>query len=153
MSMCKYPGSLPRKMYWSDDVGGHAACPDCGASLESEHHAYIMVTRQGGAMDFHLTGNTAGHFCEKCPVVVLDRERFEDFAALVARSTDGPGFLVMGIVDLDAVPEDRRSMPFDDDRNPVPLVQFTNIGAQKRSAEALTKQLNSRRRKSWKERR
>ena len=69
-------------MYWSDEVGGYASCPACGARLESEQHAYVMVTRRGGVMDYHISANTAGHFCGICPVVVLDRNEVEKFATL-----------------------------------------------------------------------
>ena len=153
MSRYRFPGSLPRKMYWSDEVGGHASCPDCGAPLGPEHHTYMMVTRRSGDMDFHMVGNTAGHFCGKCPLVVLDRDEFERFVALAARTTDGVDFVVMGIVDLDAVPEDKRSLPFDDDTNPVPLVQFTNVGGQKSSSKSETKRSSSRKRKKRKKKR
>ncbi len=44
--------------------------------------------------------------------------------------------MVMGIIDLDAVPEDRKGLPFDDDTNPVPLVQFTNVGGKKPSLKS-----------------
>jgi len=79
-----------------------------------------------------MVGNTAGHFCEKCPLVVLDREEFKRLAmiaAVAAVATDSVEFVVLGIVDLDAVPEEKRGHPFDDDKNPVPLVRFTNVGS------------------------
>jgi len=147
MTSHKYPGALPRKMHWSDEIGGHASCPDCGAPLEPEQHTYMMAIRRGSDMDFHLVGNTAGHFCEKCPLVVLDRDRFEESATLAARTADGSAFLVMGIVDLDAVPEDKKSLPFDDDTNPVPLVQFTNIGGKKSSSKSAVRRSSSQKRK------
>lgn len=142
MSRHKFPASLPRKLHWSDEIGGYASCPDCGAPLEAEHHAYVLVTRRGGDMDFHLVGNAAGHFCEKCPLVVLDRERFEDFVALAVGPEDRVKYVVMGIVDFEAVPEDKKSLPFDDDTNPVPLVEFTNVGGRKRSSSSPTRQPN-----------
>ncbi len=133
MTSDKYPASLPRRMHWSNDIGGHTICPDCGTPLESEHHAYMLVTRRGGEMDFHIVGNTAGNFCERCPLLVLDREKFENFVAIAARPRGGVEYMVMGIIDLDAVPEDKKGLPFDDDTNPVPLVEFTNVGGKKPS--------------------
>ncbi len=129
MSRYKFPASLPRKMYWSDEIGSHACCPDCGAPLESEHHTYMMVTRRKGSVDSYMVGNDAGHFCCTCAVAVLDREEFERFVTLAARTTDGVDYIMLGIVDLDAIPEDKRNLPFDDDTNPIPLVPFTNTGA------------------------
>lgn len=128
MSRYKFHPSLPRKMYWSDEVGGYLLCPDCGNRLESERHTYVMATRQYSDIDLHIVGNDAGHFCSKCPVVVLDRREFEQFAVLAIQQTNNADFVVLGLVDLDAVPEEKRSLPFDDDTNPIPLVQFTNLG-------------------------
>lgn len=153
MSRHKFQASLPRRMCWSDEVGGYASCPDCGTRIESEQHTYVMVTRRSGDMDFHMVGNTAGHFCSECPVVVLDRDEFERFVALASRRTDGLDYVVMGIVDLDAVPEDKRSLPFDDDTNPVPIVQFTNVGREEPSARSGPKSLSSRKRKNRKKKR
>ena len=150
MSGHKFPGSLPRKMYWSDEIGGYASCPDCGAPLESEHHAYILATRRSGDMDFHMVGNSAGHFCGQCPLVVLDRDEFASFVALAVQATDGIAFIVMGIVDLDAIPEDKRDKPFDDGTNPVPLVQFIDSGGQKPSSGSEAKRSSSRKRKKRK---
>lgn len=107
MSRHKFPAALPREMHWSDEVGGTASCRKCGAPLASEPHTYLLATQRGGEMDMHLVGNTAGHFCEKCPLVVLDREEFEGFVTLAARKTDGFHYFVMGIVDLEAVPEEK----------------------------------------------
>lgn len=150
MSKYKFPASLPRKMYWSDEVGGYVTCPACGAPLECEQHTYVLATRRSGDMDFHLVGNTAGHFCEECPVVVLDRDEFERFVTYVVQITGGIEYIVMGMVDLDAVPEDKRCLPFDDDTNPVPLVQFTSFGGETSSSRSGTKRPNSRKRKKRK---
>ena len=131
MSRKRFPASLPRRVYWSDRVGGCASCPDCGGALEAESHVYVMATRRKGDFDFHVVGNDAGHFCGRCPVVVLDRDEFGRFVAIATRGRDGVRYVVMGIVDLDALPEDKRSVPFDDEANPIPLVKFTNFGERK----------------------
>lgn len=123
----KFPASLPRKMYWSDEVGGHASCPDCGGLLEAERYTYVMATRQREEMDFHMAGNNAGWFCGNCPVVVLDRNEFERSVVVGVGTTPEVQYVVLGIVDLDAVPADKRHLPFNDDTNPLPIVKFTNL--------------------------
>lgn len=153
MSRHRFPASVARKMYWSDGVKEHASCPDCGSALQSERHTYMVVTRRRGDMDFHMVGNNAGHFCGSCPVVVLDRNEFERFVALAVRRTDGVDYVAMGIVDLDAVPEDKRSLPFDDDTNPVPLVQFTSVGGEEPSARSAGKRPSNRERENRRKKR
>ena len=143
----RFPASVPRRMYWSDAVGGCSSCPDCRGILESEHHTYLMVTRRAGDLDANLVGNTAGYFCANCPVVVLDRDEFERFVLLAAGEVGGVDYAVVGIVDLDAVPLDKRSCPFDDEANPVPLVEFTNLGKKMTSASSRPRRRSRKKRK------
>ncbi|MCD6289568.1 MAG: hypothetical protein J7M34_03625 [Anaerolineae bacterium] len=39
----------------------------------------------------------------------------------------GDELLIAGIVDLDAIPEEKRYLPLGDEDNPIPLVEFTNV--------------------------
>lgn len=128
MSKYKFPASVPRKVYSSDKVAGCDSCPDCGEPLECEQHTYLTAIRRNGDIDFQIMGNTAGHFCGNCPVVVLDREEVEAYVSIMAPRGDNVSYVVMGIVDLEAVPEDKRNVPLGEDDNPLPLVEFTNLG-------------------------
>ncbi len=128
MSRYKFPASVPRKVYYSGKVGGCDSCPDCGEALECEQHTYLTAIRRGDDTSYQIMGNTAGHFCGNCPVVVLDREEVESFMSLVAQGGGNFNYVVMGIVDLEAVPEDKRNLPFDEEDNPLPLVEFLNMG-------------------------
>lgn len=152
MNEHKFPASRPRKLYWSDEVGGCASCPDCDAPLEAAWQTYMMVTRQGGETDAHMVGNTAGHFCSQCPVVVFDRDEFERFLTLSVDEQSAINYTVLGIVDLDAVPEDKRDRPFDD-TNPIPLVEFTNLRSQQRSGTSPSQRQRSKKRKKRKKKR
>ncbi len=58
----------------------------------------------------------------------------------------GNEFAVLGIVNMDAVPENERDVPLGDDDNPIPLVEFTNFRPA-RSDRARKKHKKQRRRK------
>jgi hypothetical protein len=60
-------------------------------------------------------------------VVVLDGDTFDGYALAAQDSGNGGDFVVVGLVDLSAVPKDKRHLPFDDRTNPVPVVMFTNL--------------------------
>lgn len=125
--MKKFPASIPRRQFWSHSVG-KTHCPMCNGELEQEYHAYFMLVQEGYGMAEFSTGLDGGYFCPACPVVVLDTVRFSDIAKIaVPRQDDETAFTVIGLVDLDAVPEDKRNMPFDDDDNPMPVVEFINV--------------------------
>lgn len=71
--------------------------------------------------------NGDAYFCTACPAVLLKRMHFERAAALGA---PGPGegeYAIIGFVDLDAVPEDKRNVPLGEEENPIPLVEFASI--------------------------
>jgi hypothetical protein len=119
--------STPKKMYWSDDVRGTKQCPDCQTALVPKRHVYLMVLRHGESMDSQIVGSAGGHFCTACAVVVLDRTRFDDYAATSRAARAAGDYVVLCLVDLSAVPEDKRRLPFDEVDNPLPLVMFTNL--------------------------
>jgi len=124
--MKKFAASVPRKMLWSTDVGGTDTCPECHGKLEQERHSYLMLTREGKDNQQFIVGNEHGYFCDQCPVVVLDYEAFAEKAMACNPSSSSFEFMVPGIIDFDAIPEDKADIPLGDDDNPIPLMRFTN---------------------------
>jgi len=124
--MKKFDASIPRKMFWSTDVGGTEFCPQCNSRLENESHSYLLLVREPG--DFHpfIVGNDNGYFCENCPIVVLDYEAFAQSAIAGNPGSKSFEFIVPGIIDLDAIPPEKANVPLGEDDNPVPLMRFTN---------------------------
>ena len=83
-----------------------------------------MAVREASDIHSLIVGNDAGYFCPKCPTVVLDTGPFRESAAISFGSDATIQFTVLGIVDLEAVPEEKRFMPLGEDGNPIPLVKF-----------------------------
>ena len=136
----KYKSSIPREMYWSSDLKDSKRCPKCNSLLEKEYKSYLLAVKTKKDVETFITGNDGGYFCSRCPVVVLDGDKFGEMVScahdvgggLVFRHHEKPSlkFTVLGIVDMDAVPEDKKSEPFGGD-NPIPLVEFTNLSSKK----------------------
>jgi hypothetical protein len=128
--MKKFDAAIPRRMFWSDSLVNKKRCPLCHSTLENEYHHYIMVIRSGKETTAVGAANDYGAFCPECPVVVLDKNGFERLAReSVEKNPDWkmPGdlsFIVIGIVNLNAVPEDKRHLPLGGDDNPIPIVEF-----------------------------
>lgn len=130
----KYAASIPRKRYWTEEVGGKSTCPECRGSLDKEYHTYLLAVREQGEIQTFVAGNDSGYFCNNCPVIVLDGPVFAQAAALgQGKFAKGRGksdtteFIVLGLVNTDAIPSEKSSTPFGADDNPIPLVQFTNM--------------------------
>lgn len=124
MGRRKFPASIPRRMYWSGKCRDSARCPECGGKIEFESHVYMMAVRHRNNLSaIAVGGPDCGSFCAHCPVVVLNKRQFEDYATM-GMGGRGTEFTVLGIIDLDAVPPDKRHLPFDEKTNPTPLVRF-----------------------------
>jgi len=123
--------SKPRRMYWSHEADLLHGCPECNKELVNENQMYLAaIAGKTGLLSFMMTNN-GGHFCPECPVVVLDREIFINLAIAASGSPDEPVFAVAGIVDSDAIPEDKKDLPYGHDDNPIPLVKFMHRKDQK----------------------
>ncbi len=111
------------ELFMSSEVQDTSCCPNCHGDLESEHHAYMIAIREGREERYLTVGCNAGSFCQSCPTVVLDQAVIEDLISIDAKGTSLE-YAVMGMVDLDAVPEEKKDIPFGGDDNPIPLIKF-----------------------------
>jgi hypothetical protein len=123
-------GSDARKMFWSTEAGGTERCPQCKGELESEHRAYVVVIRLSGILDQFILGTDCGYFCVDCPTVVLEKERFAQVIEFGIGVSQEIEFVVMGTVDMAAIPADKRDAELGTDDNPIPLVEFMNLDQQ-----------------------
>ena len=156
--MEKFDVSIPRRMFWSDSLVNKKKCPLCHSLLENEYHHYIMAIRSGKEITTLGVGNDYGAFCPECPVVVLDRKGFERaVGGIVKENPDWKmsgdvSLVVIGIVNMDAVPEDQRHLPLGSDGIPIPLVEFlrrsdiANKGESRHAGKRLSGNRRRRRR-------
>ncbi|MBI4769278.1 MAG: hypothetical protein HY784_02415 [Chloroflexi bacterium] len=71
-------------------------------------------------------GSDFGWFCDNCPAIVINMAKVSKMLEhRLSHWEVGNEFAVLGIVNLDAIPEDKRDLPLGDDDNPIPLVEFT----------------------------
>ena len=108
-----------------DDQPG--PCPNCGSALMQHYASYLISTgEQGQAADSFISGSKAGWFCTQCPTVVINSQAVGQLLShRLPRWNVGQRFAVLGIVDFDAVPPERRRLPLGGDDNPIPLIAFT----------------------------
>lgn len=144
--MEKFDISEPRWRYWVKKEKAGMRCPRCGGSVEKKHHSYVLLIKKSNEIDSLICGTDGGLFCVDCPSVVLLREKFEDMIAL---SGEGGNFsyMVPGIIDLEAIPEEKRRMELGSDENPIPLVEFRKVKKKVESKSSKAKQKKSKRKK------
>ena len=121
--------SIPRVCVLKEFTGDPGPCPRCKGRLRQYHHTYLVATRRGGEpTDFFVMGGDFGWFCLDCPTVVINTRRVKEMLQEAAFRWDvGEEYAILGLVDLDAIPEEKEHLPLGSDENPIPLVEFTNI--------------------------
>ena len=145
--MTKFDPAIPRRMYWSKDVGGVDSCPKCRGPLESESHSYLCAVREESDTQTFMVGNDSGYFCGRCSVIVLEFDAFAESAEVIAPFRPGSAeFVVMGMVDLNAIPPEKADVPLGEDDNPIPFKAFANIQPKKPQKKGSRRKRKKRRR-------
>ena len=121
--------SEPRECIYKSFADHPGPCPRCGGPLVQSRQTYLVLTRHGErAADSFMVGGDFGWFCIRCPTVVVNPADVAEMLRVRLSHWDvGDEFLLAGIVDLDAIPEDKKELPLGTDENPIPLVEFTKI--------------------------
>jgi hypothetical protein len=124
--------TIPRECIYQEFEGQPGPCPRCGGPLQQSSQTYLVVTQRGKEVtDSFMIGGDIGWFCARCPTVVINPEEVNKFFTHPLPHWDiGEEFALAGIVDLDAVPEEKRDLPLGDGDNPIPLVEFTNFSGE-----------------------
>jgi len=120
----------PRECIYREFKGQPGPCPRCGGPLRTSYQTYMVITRRGNKTtdSFMMGSNTLGWFCENCPTVVINPLEVNDKLQYQLPHWDiGDEFVVVGLVNLDAVPPERRHLLLGEEGNPIPLIKFTNI--------------------------
>ena len=73
--------------------------------------------------------------------MVLDQAVIEDLISIDAKGTSLE-YAVMGMVDLDAVPEEKKDIPFGGDDNPIPLIKFERPKLPRKQIESVSRPLS-----------
>lgn len=133
--------TIPRECIYKSFGDHPGPCPRCSGPLQQSHQTYMLATRRGRKKaDSFVIGNDVGWFCSHCPTVIIDPEDISEFLQHSLPHWDvGNEFVLLGIVDLDAIPEEKRTARLGTDDNPYPLVEFSRVSdeAEARSRRAL----------------
>lgn len=115
--------TIPRRMYYSDQCN-LTICPECGSDLIKESCTILLGAKSDTDEAEFITNLTGSHFCTNCPVVVFDAEKIEKAATLGIRGDQNLKYIILGIIHLDSIPDNKKHLEIGCDENPVPLVPF-----------------------------
>lgn len=119
----KFDLSIPRRCYHSRDCR-LTKCPECGLPLIPNECSVIIAAKSDSDEVEFMSNATGSHFCNACPVIVIDSDKLEEAIMHGMRGTKNLKYLVAGIVDFKAIPEEKKHLGIGSDENPVPLVHF-----------------------------
>ena len=131
--------SIPRECIYKQFEEQPGPCPRCGGSLQSHSAGYLVITKREEEItdDFIIGGGDIGWFCPRCPTVVINPEKVREFLMHPLPHWDvGEKFVLAGIIDMDAIPEEKQDLPLGGDDNPIPLVEFTNVSYETAQEQA-----------------
>jgi hypothetical protein len=119
----------PRQVIYSSFEGNPGACPYCDGKLVNEYQTFAIATRQGKRIaDSFIVGGDIGWFCAACPTVVISRDALGKMLSFQKSGWNiGSEYVVLGVVDLDAIPASNRHLPIGDPQNPLPLIEFSDF--------------------------
>ncbi|MDO8953217.1 MAG: SEC-C metal-binding domain-containing protein [Draconibacterium sp.] len=115
--------STPRRKYLSKEFG-LSICPECGSGLTEEYSSILLRVKSDSDEGEFMTSLSGSHFCNNCPVVVFDSDKVELAARVGIRGDQNLRYAIAGLIDLDAIPKDKKHLAVGCDENPIPLVQF-----------------------------
>jgi hypothetical protein len=123
--------TIERRAIYKTFTGNPGSCPQCGGKVQKSYQSYMVATRANGKMaDSFMIGGDFGWFCAACPTVVLDKKELEKMLSFCMPGWKvGNEIIVLGLVNLDAVPEKNKHLQLGEPGNPIPLVRFSSQGA------------------------
>jgi len=124
---------IERQAIYKTFTGNPGPCPRCGGVLEQANLPYMVVTRTGKRLDdsFLISGDF-GWYCQSCPAVVLNQAQLYKMMSFSKPGWKvGQEFSVMGVMNLDAIPENKRHLPLGSPGMPNVLVKFRNLEGKK----------------------
>ena len=118
-------------------------CPQCSQRLVQDFGPYQVVTRSGRRItdEYAATGDF-GYLCPGCATAVI---HIPNLAAMLQGAASKPGwetgekFMVLGLVNLDAIPPEQSHIPLDD-LDPYPFVPFYSDRPAKKTRTLRKKQ-------------
>lgn len=119
----KFDLSIRRRRYYSEDCG-LSSCPECRLPLIEDSCTVIIAAKSDTNEGEFMSNMTGSHFCESCPVIVFDSDKVEQAARLGIRGDKNLRYLIGGIVNFNAIPQEKRHLEIGIEGNPVPLVHF-----------------------------
>ncbi len=119
----KFDLSKRVRHYLSDETGMDD-CPECKDPLIEEGCVVLISVKSDTDEGDFMSNLTGSCFCTSCPVVVFDSDKIEKAANLGIRGNKNISYFIRGIVNLNAIPQDKREQEIGTDENPMPLVPF-----------------------------
>ncbi len=100
------------------------SCPECGLPLTLDNCTVFIAAKSDTYENEFMTNLTDSHFCKSCPVVVFNSDKIEEAVIIGSKREDNLRYLICGIVNFNAIPEEKRHLEIGIEGNPVPLVHF-----------------------------
>jgi len=120
--------SIPKHMYWSNELKNPEKCPKCNSRLQKDQNPFFAIVGKDP-----LIIGCDGFLCQNCPVIILDNNEIRNMIHTYTRKNRFD-MHIDGIIDLEAIPENQKMRPIYE-VDPIPLVRFENYSNPKEHEE------------------
>ena len=100
------------------------SCPEC-RSLTKDNCTVIIAAKSDTDEGEFMSNLTGSHFCKSCPVVDFDSVKIEQAARLGIKEDKNLRYLIAGIVNFNAISEEKRHLEIGIESNSVHFFTFT----------------------------
>ncbi|MCL4867491.1 MAG: hypothetical protein KJ063_00855 [Anaerolineae bacterium] len=147
--MANLDRTIERTLYAHELLTPPIQCPQCSHKLEQDYGPYQIITRQGSRLaDSFVISGEFGYLCPGCATAVIHLPVLVQmlYGGAPKRGWQvGPTFAVLGLVNLDAVPPNKRHTPLDE--LDLPLVRFHAAAARETKKKRAARPIRPSKRK------
>ncbi len=140
----KIDKTIEREVFAHDADDPPDNCPQCSQPLVQDSGPYQVVTRSGRRVaDEYAASGDFGYLCPGCATAVIHIPKLAAMlqgASMKSGWETGEEFMVVGLVNMDAIPPDQAHVPLDD-LDPYPFVPFYSTRPAKKRGTLRKKRL------------
>ncbi len=118
---------IPRVLYYKVFGSKAGKCPLCREELTNANAGYVFELNTIKGEEVILMGHDLGWFCHHCPTIVMNPDKLNGMLlSQIADQAVLHGFIPVGLLDIEALPEAPEEDSLDSDENSLPLFPFTD---------------------------
>lgn len=118
---------IPRVLYFKAFGSNPGSCPRCRSKVDNQDALYAIIVHNGSEETLMVMNANLGWFCSDCPTMFMNPDKLHGALRynLEQQNEYFEGFVPLGLVDPDELPENPEEE--NDEDEPLPVIPFTDL--------------------------